>query len=198
MIETEMVKKGYNKMALQYYAHRDLTKFNRELEQLSELLPANAHILDVGTGIGIPTAKFMVNKGFKVTGIDISSTMITEARKNVPNANFIEMDALQMDFEKEKFDGIISVYTLFHIPRSKHEILFQKFYEILKPNGILVINTGIGESEGISQFFGVPMFWSNYSPEKTLSLVKKVGFSVLLEDVLQRGGELQYWVFARK
>ncbi|TFF87101.1 MAG: class I SAM-dependent methyltransferase [Promethearchaeota archaeon] len=198
MIETEMVKKGYNKMALQYYAHRNLSKFDSELEQFSSLLPKNGHILDVGTGIGIPTAKFLAEKGFEVTGIDISETMINEAKKNVPKANFIEMNALEMPFEKNKFDGIISVYTLFHIPRIEHENLFKKFYEILRPKGILMINSGVSESEGRSNFFGVPMFWSNFSPDKTLSLVKKTGFSITFEGVLERGGEIQYWIFAQK
>ena len=42
------------------------------------------------------------------------------------------------------------------------------------------------------------MFWSNYPPEKTLSLVKEAGFKILFDEVLDRGDELQYWVFARK
>ncbi|MEJ2277651.1 MAG: class I SAM-dependent methyltransferase [Candidatus Lokiarchaeota archaeon] len=198
MLESEIVRNGYNKIALNYYANRDLTKFYPELERFSELLPEYGHILDVGTGIGVPTAKFLIEKGFKVTGIDISTTMILQAKKNVPEANFLEMDALHLNFDENTFDGVISVYTLFHIPRIKHENLFRTFYKILKPKGILVINSGISESEGIIQFFGVPMFWSNFSPKKTLNLVERVGFSIIFEGVLKRGGELQYWIFAHK
>lgn len=197
-LEKEMVRQGYNKIAKMYYTHRDLTKFNSELERFSELLPDNAHILDVGCGAGIPTAKFLKNKGIEITGIDISDTMLELARENVPGASFINMDANELEFPPNSFDGLISVYTLFHIPRDEHPKIIKNFYDVLKPGGILLINSGVSESEGVSNFFGVPMFWSNFTPDALLEIVKDVGFSIIFERVLQRGGEYQYWVFARK
>jgi len=198
MYEKEMVMKGYNKIANDYYTHRDLNKFNGELESFFNMLPKNGKVLDVGCGAGIPTAKYLAKKGLVVTGIDISEKMLEMARVNVPQGEFIKKDMLQLDFEDNKFDGIISVYALFHVPKIKHQEIFQKFYRILKPGGILVINTGISESEGISNFFGVPMFWSNNRPEKTLEDVENSGFSIIFEGVLRRGGEYQYWIFAKK
>jgi len=133
-----------------------------------------------------------------VTGIDISDTMLEMARKNVPEAEFINKDMNNLDFNKNSFDGIISVYALFHVPKNNHPNIFKQFFKILKPGGILLFNTGTSESEGVSKFFGEPMFWSNYDPKKTLEIVKSVGFSILFEGVLVRGGEFQYWIFAKK
>jgi ubiquinone/menaquinone biosynthesis C-methylase UbiE len=198
MLETQMVQKGYNKIAEAYYSHRDLKKFNSELDKFMKLLPKNAHVLDVGCGAGIPTAKFLVEKGIKVTGIDISEKMLKLAKENVPTATFLKMDANHLEFPEDLFDGIISVYTLFHIPRKNHSEIFKQFYKVLKSGGMLMINSGVSGSEGTSSFFGVPMFWSNYSPEKTLELVRETGFSILFEGVLQRGGEFQYWIYAKK
>jgi 2-polyprenyl-3-methyl-5-hydroxy-6-metoxy-1,4-benzoquinol methylase len=195
---SKLVEQGYNKIAEDYYNNRDLNKFNRELEKFASFLPGNAHILDVGCGAGIPTAKFLTNKGIKVTGIDLSETMLNLARKNVPDAKFLKMDMNELIFEKNTFDGIVSVFTLFHVEKKNHFDIFRKFFEILKPEGILFINTGISESEGKSYFFGVPMFWSNYNPKTTLDLVKKAGFSILFEGILERGGEYQYWIFGKK
>jgi len=198
MFETEMVKKSYNKIAASYYSHRDLNKFNGELDKFIDLLPKNGHVLDVGCGAGIPTGKYLVSRGLKVTGIDISDTMLEMARKNVPEADFINKDMNKLDFKRNSFDGIISVYTLFHVPKNNHLNIFKQFFKILKPDGILLINTGTSESEGVSKFFGEPMFWSNYDPKRTLEIVKSVGFSILFEGVLVRGGEFQYWIFAKK
>ncbi len=198
MLETQMVEKGYNQIAQDYYSNRDINKFSSELESFSKLIPKDAHVLDVGCGAGIPTAKFLSEKGIKVTGIDISETMLKLARQNVPQAEFIKMDANKLEFSENLFDGIISVYTLFHIPRKNHLDIFKQFYRVLKPEGILMINSGVSGSEGVSNFFGVPMFWSNYSPKETLELVQKAGFSIFFEGVLQRGGEYQYWIFGKK
>ena len=195
---SNLIEQGYNKIAEDYYTHRDLNKFNSELETFSSLLPENASILDAGCGAGIPVAKFLDKKGFKIIGIDLSEKMLSLARNNVPNATFYKMDINEITFNENTFDGIISVYTLFHIPREKHQKIFNKFYEILKPDGTLMINIGIAESEGKSIFFGVPMFWSNFKPKTTLDLVKKAGFSIIFEGVLERGGELQYWIYGKK
>ncbi|MFW9999698.1 MAG: class I SAM-dependent methyltransferase [Candidatus Hodarchaeota archaeon] len=195
---SKLVEQGYNKIAIDYYRYRDINKFNHELEKFLSLLPKEAHILDVGCGAGIPTARFLVKKGIKVTGIDLSDTMLELARENVPNAEFIKMDINDITFDENTFDGAISVYTIFHLPKKNHFLIFKKLFEILKPGGVLLINTGISESEGTSNFFGVPMFWSNYEPETTLDLVKKAGFSIISEGVLERGGEYQYWVFGKK
>ena len=195
---SKLVEQGYNKIADEYYTYRDINKFDNELRKFASLLPDNAHILDVGCGAGIPTAKFLVEKGIQVTGIDLSQTMLNLARENVPNAQFIKMDMNDLKFDEKTFDGIVSVYSLFHIPKKNHFSIFQKFFTILKPGGILLINTGISESDGISQFFGVPMLWSNFNPKTTLELIKKAGFSIIFEGILQRGGEYQYWIFGKK
>jgi ubiquinone/menaquinone biosynthesis C-methylase UbiE len=195
---SELVEKGYDKIARDYYTHRDLNKFNSELDKFITLLPKNAHVLDVGCGAGIPTAKYLVQRSLNVTGIDISDVMLNMAKENVPSGNFIKMDMNELKFNENTFDGIISVYALFHVPKKNHSSIFKQFYKILKPGGILLLNTGISESEGINEFFGIPMFWSNYDPQVTLHLVKEAGFSIIFEGVLIRGGEYQYWIFSKK
>ena len=42
------------------------------------------------------------------------------------------------------------------------------------------------------------LFGSNFSPKNTLDLVKKAGFSIISEDIVERGGEYQYWIYAKK
>ena len=69
---------------------------------------------------------------------------------------------------------------------------------MLKDNGILVLNTGTYESEGMSEFFGEPMLWSTNNPKKTLAFVKEMGFDIIFEGILKLGGERQYWIFAKK
>jgi 2-polyprenyl-3-methyl-5-hydroxy-6-metoxy-1,4-benzoquinol methylase len=192
------VEESYDKMGETYHNFRDNEKFTGELSRFAELLPHSGKVLDAGCGVGKPVSQFLVERGFKVTGVDISQRMVDLAKENVPGGSFHRKNILSLDFSDNSFDGIICVYTLWHIPRANHSSIIENFHRMLKDNGILVLNTGVHESEGISQFFGEPMLWSTNNPEKTLSFVKESGFDVVFEGVLKLGGERQYWIFARK
>lgn len=194
----DLVKNSYDKIGERYYAYRDSHKIDGELAKITNMLPEKAKVLDAGAGAGIPVAQFLTERGLEVTGVDVSETMVSLAQKNVPKATFLQKDILTLDFPEETFDGIICVYTLWHISRENHQSVFKNFHRMLKRNGLLVINTGARASEGLSLFFGEPMLWSNHPPQKTLELIKTIGFSVEFEGILERGGEYQYWVFARK
>jgi 2-polyprenyl-3-methyl-5-hydroxy-6-metoxy-1,4-benzoquinol methylase len=194
----KMIEESYDKMGEAYHRTRDNKKFNSELEKFTELLPRAGRVLDAGCGVGIPVSKFLVKKGFSVTGVDISKKLIDLAKENVPEANFHQKNIIELDFPDDSFEGIICVYTLWHIPRNNHQSIINNFHRMLKTNGILVLNTGIFESDGMSKFFGEPMLWSNNSPQKTLAITKENGFEILSEGILSLGGENQYWIFAKK
>jgi 2-polyprenyl-3-methyl-5-hydroxy-6-metoxy-1,4-benzoquinol methylase len=192
------IENSYDKMGEVYHNFRDNEKFKTELEKFTRLLPSDGHILDAGCGVGLPVSQFLVRKGFTVTGVDISSKMVELAKQNVPEASFYQKNIAALDFPDNAFDGIICVYTLWHIPRTEHGSIIRNFHRMLKDEGILVINTGIRASEGMSEFFGEPMLWSNNHPGETLNFVKNAGFSIKFEGILKRGGEVQYWIFAKK
>lgn len=185
-------------MGEQYHRFRDNEKFNQQLEEFSELMPVSGQVLDAGCGVGKPTSEFLTKRGFDVTGVDISKRMVDLAKENVPAAKFYQKNILSLDFPDDSFDGIICVYTLWHIPRINHPSIIQNFHRMLKDGGILVLNTGIYESERVSDFFGEPMLWSTNNPKKTLTDVKELGLEIIHEGVLKLGGERQYWIFARK
>ncbi|MCE7741307.1 MAG: class I SAM-dependent methyltransferase [Candidatus Heimdallarchaeota archaeon] len=199
MKKEEIVREGYNQIAPHFGVFRSQFSNEQELEFLCSLLPENAKILDVGCGTGIPVVRYLVRKGYGVTGVDISGKMLELARKNVPEAEYFRYDMNELDFEDSSFHGITALYSLFHVPKEKHFDVFRNFYRMLKPEGVLFFCVGPEGGDDLSQFLGgIDMFWSNYPPEKTTELVKEAGFNVLFEEVLDRGDELQFWVFAQK
>ena len=195
---SDVVEESWNKIGVVYHQNRDIRKMDRELYKFKSLLPENGKVLDVGCGAGIPVAKFLNENGFEVTGIDISDTMLNLAQENVPGGTFLKMNMQDLQFPPNLFDGVICVYSLFHNPRSQHKNIFKGFYETLKPSGILLINTSVNDSDGFSSFYGEPMYWSSYNPERTLKLIRSIGFEIISETVLKRGGEIQYWIFGKK
>lgn len=193
-----MVRNGYNEIAPKFKEFRSIFDNLPELEYLITLLPKKAKVLDVGCGIGIPVTRFFVDHDFSVTGVDISEKMVELAKLNVPKAEFFQYDMNELDFPDNAFQCITAVYSLFHVPKEKHFSILKKFHRMLKQNGILFFCVGHLGGDYTNELLGEEMFWSNYPPEKTLSLVKKAEFEIIFDEILDRGDELQYWVFAKK
>jgi len=193
----EIVRKGYDKIAREYQADRGLFKNTKELREFASHLSKNARVLDVGCGAGVPITKFLVESGFDVTGIDFSEGMLKLARKNIPKARFIKKDMTKIDFEDNSFEGLTAFYSIFHVPRKKHFSLFKSLHRILKPKGVMLICLGPDHWEGTDEYYGVEMFWSHYSSEKSLQLVRNAGFQIIWDKHLVRGGENQYWILAK-
>ena len=192
-----LVKKGYNEIAKEYQADRHAFNHSKELEKLASLLPKKAKVLDVGCGAGTPVAKFLVDSGIEVVGIDFSENMLRLARMNMPQTTFIRMDMTKLDFAVNSFDGLTAFYSIIHVPREKHSLLFRSFNRILKPNGMMLVCMGPDEWEATEDYYGTKMFWGQYSPEKSLQLVKDAGFEVIFDKFLERGKERHYWILAR-
>jgi len=193
----KLVKRGYTKIAEEYQADRHAFDHVKELGEFASLLPKNAKVLDVGCGAGIPVAKFLVDSGFEVVGVDFSEKMLKLARKNMPQTTFIGKDMTKLGFVDNSFDGLAAFYSIIHVPREKHSRLFKSFNKILKPNGIMLACMGPDEWEATDEYYGTKMFWSQYSPEKSLQFVKDAGFEVISDKILERGKEKHYWILAR-
>jgi len=61
----------------------------------------------------------------------------------------------------------------------------------------MLVCTSPDEWEATDEYHGVQMFWSHYSPEKSLHLIKDDGFHIISGKILTRGREKHYWIMAR-
>jgi len=82
-------------------------------------VPVGGDVLDLGCGNGIPASKWLSDNGFRVTGVDLSDTMVDRARELVPGATFLRGDVAQVeevDFEAATFDAVVSFFAVIHVP----------------------------------------------------------------------------------
>jgi len=100
---------------------------------------AGQAILDAGCGDGRLCYELKDLK-VRVTGVDQSLAALSFARAFNPNINF-QMDNLATMDLKEKFDAIILMETIEHIPTAKILKVFQNLQRHLKPGGMLLITT---------------------------------------------------------
>ena len=197
-----LVKDGYdNGNYYEVYGRTD-TKLDRMekmlFEELGERIPKGSRILDLGCGVGLPYDKVLAQKGYDVTGVDISGKHIDLARKNVPEATFIRDDFFTEEI-KEPFDAIVSFYAIFHIPREEHPKLLEHVHSLLKSEGLILITlaTSSMECDQNPDFVGAPMAWSSYSVEDNKKMVRNAGFDILMS-VEDYRTESHLWILARK
>lgn len=101
-------------------------------------LAAGARVLDVGCGSGVKS-KYLIEQGFKVTGIDISDKLLEIAKREVPEGDFRVLSMMELDTMVETFDGVFAQASLLHIPKKDAGDVIKKMAGRLTPDGLLYI-----------------------------------------------------------
>lgn len=196
----EEVKEGYEKADYEgdYRKDRQLQDKEKQLfQEVFDRMTEDAEVLDLGCGFGLPFDRYIVEKGFDVTGVDIAEKHVKQARDNVPEAEFIQGDFFEQDFGENSFDAIVSFYAIFHIPREEHKELFEKIRYWLKEDGVILVTMGPDEmDQHKGEIGGEEMVWSSYSQEENVRLVKEAGFNVLETYVEDWREETHQWILA--
>lgn len=198
------LKEKYDQMAESYMESRSLFDNTNQLQKLASLIPSGAKVMDLGCGTGLPVAKFFADRGYEVLGIDLSDKMIELARKNVPNATFSIKNIMQLDFNENHFDMIVSFYCLFHLKKEKQKEAFHKIIRWLKIDGYSYFTlatkeyTGMDNFEGTIDFEGKLLPYSHYSLEDYQKIFQTLGTEVISMEKLPVGGETMLWVLLEK
>lgn len=96
-----------------------------------------SRLLEVGCGTG-HWSRYFSDKGFDVTGIDISSEMIKIARKkHIPNSRFEIADGHNLPFEDKSFD-VASAITVLEFVTETEKIIFE-MVRCVKKKGVIII-----------------------------------------------------------
>lgn len=100
------------------------------------------HILDVGCGTGNFSLK-LARMGLQVTGIDVSDKMLkiaeTKAKAEELKIDFFNMNAHNMKFEDNFFDGVIAITVIEFI--SEHLSALNEMLRVVKKGGRILIGT---------------------------------------------------------
>lgn len=162
----------------------------------------NEVVLDAGCGSGRVTniiAKIL-NKG-RIFAVDIDENMIRVARKNykhLKNVFFLNSDLLNVNLP-EPVDIVFSNAAIHWIPN--HYQLFKKFWNILKPEGKLLIQCGgkgnLGKTHGILESIRKEKEFEHYfrdwkdpwyfpSTTETNSILKTTGFRKIRTEMTKK------------
>jgi len=119
----------------------------REVEGLREMvaLPPGGEVLDVACGWG-RHAISLARAGFRVTGLDLSETLLERGRKRAAAAGvevgFVRGDMREIPW-RGRFDAVLSLYSSLGYFLSDEEDLrvLRGAREALRPDGVFVVET---------------------------------------------------------
>ncbi|MFH1417791.1 MAG: methyltransferase domain-containing protein [Planctomycetota bacterium] len=150
-------------------------------------------LLDVACGKGATTrylARFY--EPCRVTGIDVSEKLITTAKKNAPGCTFLIMDAVNLQFDDESFDGIICVEAAFHF--SSRQRFLKEASRVLKPGGLLVLTDTLVTRRAAARRIGRTHANHVDSISAYEDCLRQCGFSeVVVQDATRECWEGMYW-----
>jgi cyclopropane fatty-acyl-phospholipid synthase-like methyltransferase len=139
---------------------------------------AGAEVLDIGCGTGQPIARWLVQQGLRVTGVDSSAAMLAHARRLQPDQLWVQADMRQLQLGR-RFAGLLAWDSFFHLSPEAQRGMFAVFAAHAQPGAMLMFTSGPSESEAIGDFEGEPLFHASLSPDEYRALLAAHGFEVV-------------------
>jgi tocopherol O-methyltransferase len=108
-------------------------------------IPAGAHVLDAGCGVGGSALYLAGEHGCTVEGVNLSGAQVDRARQKAQaaglaeRARFRQADALQTGCADSCFDAVWAVEILMHVP--DRAAFFAEALRVLRPGGVLAVAT---------------------------------------------------------
>src|SRR5215475_6155915 len=112
----------------------------------TELAAKKKTVLDLGCGGGEPIARYFVDRGFRVVGIDTSPTMIRLCMQRYPDETWLVGDMRDLRLNRS-FDITIAWDSFFHLDPESQRAMFPIFRDHTADGGVLVFTSGPKQGE---------------------------------------------------
>jgi len=185
------------------YNRADVTALH---EILSRWLHAPARVLEIGCGSG-RDASFMASAlELEVVATDASSQMIelAQRREIAPAAALLSFRRLAFplpqghDFLKERFDAVVAIAVVMHLPDAALEKLADQVRTLTKPGGVFICSTCSGKPSTADD----PRLFAQRESADVQLLVEQAGFKLASQrantDGLGRDKQWTTLVFLRR
>jgi ubiquinone/menaquinone biosynthesis C-methylase UbiE len=119
------------------------------------LLKGHEMVLDFGCGGGVSTRTIAehLDRGGKVTGIDVSSRMLSRARKRLSgheNTELLLGDVRELDLGDRHYDIIVAIHVIHEISSNERASTMSRLADLLSPDGQFWLLEFTREPHGIS------------------------------------------------
>ena len=171
----------YQRKALEWVRNRERPGelFEKSwLERIHTLLPSAGSILDIGCGSAEPIARYLIERGHQITGVDSSAALIEICRTRFPRLQWRVADMRHLALGR-KFNGVIAWDSFFHLCLDDQRQMFPIFREHAAPEAALMFTSGPSHGEAIGSFEGEPLYHASLDPAEYRLLLGQNGFRVV-------------------
>lgn len=166
--------------------HSGAERTTDELAKALGLAPGQ-HVLDVCSALGAPARHIAKKYGVKVTGLDMTKTMLEKAVQRTREAgldnviNYVEGNAMDMPFKANTFDVVWGQEAWCYV--TNKDQLATEAHRVLKPGGKLGFTdwviTGKVEDDLLAKLYESMAFPYMETFKGWQDVLKKVGFKLL-------------------
>ena len=171
----------------------DLAKLPAErdvLAQFADLVGPGGRVLDAGCGPGRVTAH-LAELGLAAEGLDLSPVMLDLARAAYPELSFRLGSLTALDAPDGSLDGILSWYSLIHIPPEHRLGVMSELHRVLVPGGFVLLAFQVGDDvrhvvdpDGSD----IALDFHRLDPDTVIAQLAEVGFELSSLTVRQPSG----------
>jgi len=148
------------------------------LDRFLALLKPRASILDLGCGSAEPIARYLIEKGCDVTGVDSSPALIDICKSRFPDQNWFVNDMRTLSLG-QRFDGILAWDSFFHLCPEDQPQMFSIFRAHAAPHAALMFTSGTVHGEAIGEFQGEPLYHGSLDSAEYRSILELNRFAVV-------------------
>lgn len=141
--ETWAIRASYDRVAAEYahrlsgeLAHKPVDR--QLLDRFAARVRGKGHVCDLGCGPG-HVARYLKDAGLPASGIDLSPSMVAQARELHPDIPFREGNMLGLDLPPAYLGEIVSFYSIIHFPQNLLHSVFLDMARVLKPQGVALV-----------------------------------------------------------
>jgi SAM-dependent methyltransferase len=178
-----LVRRGYDAMGERYSPWADQVRPPLRLPYLKRALARATDpiwAVELGCGPGIPIGRHLADRCAYI-GVDLSAEMLRQAARDVPRGIFVRADMSRLEFAPGSIDLVVAFYSIIHLPRDRHEALFDSIGGWLRPGGQFVAALGTRDNPGGTEadwLGGGPTFWSDFDVETNMNLLARAYLDV--------------------
>jgi cyclopropane fatty-acyl-phospholipid synthase-like methyltransferase len=147
------------------------------IDRLLGLIPPGGSILDLGCGSGEPIARYLIDSGYEVTGVDSSASLIASCKARFPTAEWLVSDMRSLDLGR-RFDGIIAWHSFFHLTPEDQRAMFARFKAHGAPGSALMFTSGPTEGIAMGEWRGEPLYHASLAPDDYRTLLVEADYEV--------------------